>query len=781
MIKKTVLIIFLTASLFAKNSEVTLLLTWKHQFQFAGYYMAKERGFYRDEGLHVNFMESNSSIDISKNVASGKYEFGVMHSPLILDMLNNYPNLKIMATINQSSPLVLISKSIKSLEDLSGKVVSISKNDLNNASINAMLHLNGLKKYNFVFNSSEHSLKNFSHSHVDLQSAYSSNEPYTLEKSNTPFRLFDPKDYGYNFYSDMLFTSQKLISSKPEVVKSFYDASLKGWDYAYKNIDETINVILKSYNTQHKTKDALLFEASVLKKLAYVKDTPFGHIDSVKLQEIATVYNLLGLVKNKKQKKVDCDTFIYSYAQNRELSTKDIIINFYKELKEYITASAIMLFVILVGVIYFRYKLKYALAIKTKELKKSYTIFDEYTIASKVDKKGRITFVTQAFCDSCGYSEEELMGQNHNMLQDRGALDKRYYKDMWMSITSGHTWSGEFHNIKKDGQKYSTQSVITPLFDSHNSIIGYEGVRHDTTAKRVLEDFNKKLELEVKDKTEAIERYSDYLNTLFDINPNIIYILDKGEVERVNRAFLEFTEVEDMEEFLDKHHCICDLFDRYKHDPIAQEQKNHCTVDKEVSITKGSTQHIFRLTNKKFQHEEDEKYLVTLEDITLIQTLATTDKLTGLFNRVKIDDEIARNYSYFLGFQDIFSVIIVDIDFFKNVNDNYGHLIGDKVLEELAEVLKNSTRKSDIIGRWGGEEFLVICPNTDKSGAVELAESIRSSVKLYEFSRNLKITVSLGVCDISQCHDTNDLIKNADTSLYKAKTNGRNRVECHEC
>ena len=119
---------------------------------------------------------------------------------------------------------------------------------------------------------------------------------------------------------------------------------------------------------------------------------------------------------------------------------------------------------------------------------------------------------------------------------------------------------------------------------------------------------------------------------------------------------------------------------------------------------------------------------------------------------------------------------MIDIDFFKNVNDTFGHQVGDDVLINLAQILKKNVRTTDIVGRWGGEEFMIISPHTTKKGVFSLAKLIHKKVQEELFNTVGHITISAGVSDIKECQDISNLIADADKKLYKAKTEGRNRV-----
>jgi polar amino acid transport system substrate-binding protein len=156
--------------------------------------------------------------------------------------------------------------------------------------------------------------------------------------------------------------------------------------------------------------------------------------------------------------------------------------------------------------------------------------------------------------------------------------------------------------------------------------------------------------------------------------------------------------------------------------------------------------------------------------------LAITDRLTNLYNRYKLDEILNSNKNLADRYESSFGVIMVDIDHFKNINDTFGHQVGDEVLKTFASILLNSSRKSDIAGRWGGEEFLIIAPNATKESITTFAENLRAEIEKFQFEKIGQLSISLGASIYQENESIEELIKRADKALYTSKKRGRNRT-----
>ncbi|MDD1611583.1 MAG: diguanylate cyclase [Methylococcaceae bacterium] len=162
-----------------------------------------------------------------------------------------------------------------------------------------------------------------------------------------------------------------------------------------------------------------------------------------------------------------------------------------------------------------------------------------------------------------------------------------------------------------------------------------------------------------------------------------------------------------------------------------------------------------------------------------LEQLSNTDALTGIANRRLLNRAFEKEIARVRRYHSKFSVIMLDVDYFKSVNDNFGHQAGDHVLHALANLIDDSIRANDLAGRWGGEEFLILCPETDLHGALQLAETIRQKTQQFDFGITQTITVSLGVAEYRDNHSMEDLIKIVDVALYDAKKSGRNQVKAY--
>jgi diguanylate cyclase (GGDEF)-like protein len=275
---------------------------------------------------------------------------------------------------------------------------------------------------------------------------------------------------------------------------------------------------------------------------------------------------------------------------------------------------------------------------------------------------------------------------------------------------------------------------------------------------------------------------------------NILFIQNDNGLISANQSFLEFFNVVDIEQFNKQHKCISELFmeyDNYFSLHVLNDGNTWTDIlsashlDEEYNILVMDT-HLFE--PKAFRIEvngidDSDKFVVILTDITKITTKsklfenkATYDALTNIFNRSKFNDifdlevKTAKEDNHPLCFA------IMDIDFFKKVNDNYGHIIGDETLITFANTIQNNIRQSDTFARWGGEEFVLSLPGVDLESALKVVDNLRKKIEETSFKMIGSITCSIGLTKVKKDDTVDNILIRSDEALYEAKESGRNKV-----
>ncbi len=304
------LIICFTEKTFALE-KVTLQLKWYHQFQFAGYYAAVEKGFYQKVGLQVELTERNTKISTIESVLNGSADYGVAGSEILSEWLSGKP-VVVLGVIFQHSPNILISKAdsgILSPQHLQGRRVMLGSLG-GSADISAMIVNEGasIDKMNVLKHS--YNINDLINGKVDIMSAYLTDQPFYLKNRKINYKILQPLNYGIDFYGDVLFTSQKEISENPERVKKIRSASLLGWEYAMAHPDEMIELIHKipSIRQRKISKQHLQYEAETTRQLILPQMIEIGHINPGRWKRMAKTFVDLGLAEPN----YSLDGFIYN-------------------------------------------------------------------------------------------------------------------------------------------------------------------------------------------------------------------------------------------------------------------------------------------------------------------------------------------------------------------------------------------------------------------------------------------------------------------------------------
>lgn len=282
------------------------------------------------------------------------------------------------------------------------------------------------------------------------------------------------------------------------------------------------------------------------------------------------------------------------------------------------------------------------------------------------------------------------------------------------------------------------------------------------------------------------------LKKLIDLQSNIIILTDGSELNYANKQFIKFFKYPTLEDFKKEHKCICEFFiedNRYFHLKKIEENQNwiveiqklpenKCVVAME---DKYSIIHIFSVHVNNF---EKDLCIISFTDISetmieqeKLEKKVSLDKLTNTYNREYFDNNIEDILNNNLKIHLETAIVIFDIDFFKKVNDTFGHDIGDEVLKDFVNIIKSNSRFSDdVLIRWGGEEFLMLLPIKNKDALFKVLEKYRLAIENYQFDVIGKITCSIGASIHNSSLEIKSTIKEADIALYEAKSSGRNKV-----
>ena len=319
--------ILLTSTYAQTLKDISLRLQWKHQFEFAGFYAAKELGYYNEVGLNVNFFEYENGIDLINEVESQKIDLGIWGSGVI-EQASNGKEITLLANYFKRAPLAIVTQpEIKFPSDLIGKKLMIPKSDFNSANYIQMFKASKIEQSDITMVDPTFNMDDFINKKVDAASIFLTNEPFILNQKNIKYNILDPSNYGVVLYDVNLFTSNDFLNKNKQEVEDFIDATNKGWEYAINNYEEIVNLILKKYNTQNKSKEHLLFEAQETIKMMQPKNYPIGSIDMKQINRIVTLFTDLKMITQKK----DLDSIILN--KSKLLNTK---INLGKEEEEFL-------------------------------------------------------------------------------------------------------------------------------------------------------------------------------------------------------------------------------------------------------------------------------------------------------------------------------------------------------------------------------------------------------------------------------------------------------------
>jgi diguanylate cyclase (GGDEF)-like protein/PAS domain S-box-containing protein len=390
------------------------------------------------------------------------------------------------------------------------------------------------------------------------------------------------------------------------------------------------------------------------------------------------------------------------------------------------------------------------------------------------DAQGIIEYVNPCFTDISGYPSEEVIGQNPSILSS-GKTSPEEYRALWQTITSGKVWRGELHNRHKNGRLYWDIVTITPIRDEEGRITHFVSVQEDITARK-----------EVEEQLQLFLRVVNHVNegiTITDADKNIVFVNPAfsaitghsfAEVIGQNPRVLQSGLMDKV--FYQEMWRSINETGRWQGEMI-DRRKDGESFPEWLSIStmknmRGAVSHYIAVFSDISERKAVEERMVHM---------AQHDFLTGLPNRMLLQDRLKQAISHAGRERSKVAVMFLDLDRFKAINDTLGHLVGDKLLQEVVNRISRVARASDTVSRQGGDEFVIMLTDlvtVDDAAmvAVKLLESISGPYLIN--GNEIEVTTSIGISVYpNDGGDSETLIKHADAAMYHAKEKGRNNYQ----
>jgi len=307
-------------------------------------------------------------------------------------------------------------------------------------------------------------------------------------------------------------------------------------------------------------------------------------------------------------------------------------------------------------------------------------------------------------------------------------------------------------------------------------------------------EFSLRIELHLKKIDKKFNNEFIFNQYIFDAQQNIIFIHDDKGLVNANKSFYDFFKIKSIQEFKRKHGNIIDLFMEYENYFSYHVVNDNKPWISDIKKRKNTNYNVLLMNYSTFQPEtflidvnaipNCDKFVVTLTNITELtmkskefELKANYDSLTGIYNRNKFNAFIDEQFNFFRRYNDDKCLALFDIDFFKQVNDKYGHIAGDDLLIRFTKLINDNIRNTDMFARWGGEEFTLLLPNTNLENGLKVVENLRHIISKVKFKTVGNQTCSIGITQFKKGDKSvEEIFKRVDEALYEAKRSGRNKV-----
>lgn len=802
--------------------HVRVQLKWHHQYQFAGYYAAQIKGYYRDENLEVELIEGGSRQPAIEQVLAGAAEYGISDADILLERVSGKP-LVALASIFQHSPYILLSlweSGIRHPGDLVGKRVMLS-NFQGAAQLHAVLKKEGIGSDKVTILPHTWNLEDLIEGKVDAVTAYATVEPAYLRARGYEPAILHSHEYGVDFYGDTLFTTEQEISRHPERVEAFLRATRKGWSYAFANPHEIVGYILTLPGVVERgvTAEMLLNEARDMAPYVLADVVEPGHMNIGRWQSIAATLAKLELIPED----YHLDGFIY-----------DPTMELPKPMLRYLGYAVLAGLLILVLVLLWNLQMHRQVRQRTEaleaEAKRREAVENLLEIAGNTARLGgwALDIATNQMSWTDGVAllhdmrpgvmltpEERIrmyVPEHQPIIRAAMEACRRY----------GTPYDLELEKITATGRHIWVRTIGQAVRNSKGEIVRLQGSFQDITRRKRLEEFKSGLRTLLEDIAtrrpleQIMHRMVVTLERQFPKSLCCIMLLDRdgkklvlGAADRLGDDYLG--PLEQMQEAGDTGFCAI----------AAREKRTLLIRDIEQEMMGGSfrthalnyglracwTTPVLSSAHKVLgtlvlYHREpfvpsDEEmesvndYARTLgiaierhQSEERIEQLAFYDPMTHLPNRQLLLDRLGQRLAASARSRQHEAVLFIDLDNFKMLNDTHGHDVGDLLLIEAARRIVSCVRETDTVSRLGGDEFVVIVENLDEDAGQAAAQvrivcdkivaAFRQPFLLKGYVHHTTPSIGITLFNGSMHTSVEELLRRADLAMYRAKDSGRN-------